>query len=158
MNAPDNFKQADVDAIHSVAMDYIDGYFKGQPERMRRALHPELRKCYTYHDPVSGKVVMGHDRGAETLVRHTAEGLMKEDGVEVTAEVLYVFRDIAIARTRCPYFEDLLHLANFGGYGWRIVNAIWQMNEGEYLPDIEFEMEYWAGIGKAPTTSGSGAT
>ena len=141
MSEPTTFDQADVDAIHSVAMDYIEGYFKGQPERMRRALHPELRKCFTYRDPVSGKVVVGNDRVAEALVRHTAEGLIKEVDAVVSAEVLYVFCDLAMARTRCPYFEDMLHLANFGEYGWRILNAIWQMNEGEYLPDQEFELE-----------------
>ncbi len=136
--------QTDIEAIHATAMDYIEGYFQGQPERMRRALHPDLRKCFVHRDPTSGKVVVGSDRGAETLVRHTAEGLMKEDGVEVSAEVLYVSRGLAMARTMCPYFEDLLHLAYFDEYGWRIVNAIWQMNEGEYQPDIEFEMEFWA--------------
>ena len=35
---------ADLEAIESVALDYIDGYYTGDGDRMKRALHPELAK------------------------------------------------------------------------------------------------------------------
>ncbi len=133
------------DAIKAAAMDYVEGWFQGDEGRMRRALSPHLRKCTIIRDRVSGKLTVGEpNNNADRMVRLTAAGVMKEDGVQVSAEVLYVFRDIAVARTVCPYFEDLLHLANFGEYGWRIVNALWQVTEGEFEPSVDEDMAYWS--------------
>ncbi len=130
------------DEIHAVALDYIEGWFEGNASRMRRALSPDRRKCSISTDPKSGKVMVCQpNNNAFRMVRLTELGIMKENNVKVDVEVLYVFRDIAAARTTCPYFEDLLHLANFGDYGWRIVNAIWQVTEGEWSPSAEEELE-----------------
>ncbi len=135
--------QATHDAIKATALDYIDGWFEGDADRMRRALSPELHKCSIIREPGSGKLTVGKKAPAEAMVRWTREGVMKEANVPTEAHVLYVFRDIAIARTVCPYFEDLLHLANFEEYGWRIVHAIYQMTNGELGPDLEEQMQYW---------------
>ena len=35
---------ADAAAIRQTALDYIEGWYEGNPERMERALHPELAK------------------------------------------------------------------------------------------------------------------
>ena len=35
---------SDDDAIVRCALDYFEGWFDADPERMRRALHPELAK------------------------------------------------------------------------------------------------------------------
>jgi hypothetical protein len=32
------------DAVRSVVMDYVEGWFEGDADRMERALHPELVK------------------------------------------------------------------------------------------------------------------
>ena len=136
---------ADIEAVKATALNYVEGWFEGDADRMRQALSPHLRKCTIVRDPASGLMTVGEPciNSADRMVRMTAMGVMKEDGVKVSAEVLYVFRDIAIARTVCPYFEDFLHVANFGEHGWRIVNAIWQTTEGEFEPSIADEMEYW---------------
>ena len=36
--------RADSTAITAAALDYIDGYYSGNAERMERAVHPELAK------------------------------------------------------------------------------------------------------------------
>lgn len=135
--------QATQDAIQATALDYIDGWFEGDADRMRRAISPDLHKCSIIREPGSGKRAVGKLAPAEAMVRWTRDGAMKEAGVPTEAHVLYVFRDIAIARTVCPYFEDLLHLANFEKYGWRIVNVLYQVSEGEQGPDLEEHMEFW---------------
>ena len=35
---------ADEDAIVRCVLDYFEGWFEADPERMRRALHPDLAK------------------------------------------------------------------------------------------------------------------
>ena len=34
----------DVEAIHAAVLDYVEGWFDGDGDRMQRALHPELVK------------------------------------------------------------------------------------------------------------------
>src|SRR5688572_6116093 len=46
---------ADADAIKATALDYIEGWYEGNPERMERALHPELAKRIARTDPKSGR-------------------------------------------------------------------------------------------------------
>ena len=134
---------ADHKAIEAAARDYVEGWFEADASRIRRALSPDLRKCTVIRDPKSGKMTVGQpNNGAFRMVRMTELGIMKEDNVSIDVEVLYVFRDIAAARTSCPYFDDLLHLANFGEFGWRIVNVIWQVAEGEWEPSADEEMDH----------------
>jgi hypothetical protein len=35
---------ADASAIKQTALDYMEGWYEGNPKRMERALHPELAK------------------------------------------------------------------------------------------------------------------
>lgn len=134
---------ADHKAIEASARDYIEGWFEGDASRMKRALSPDLRKCTVIRDHKSGSLTVGQpNNNAFRMVRMTELGIMKEDNVTIDVEVLYVFRDIAAARTSCPYFDDLLHLANFGRYGWRIVNALWQVADGEWEPSVVEDMDH----------------
>src|SRR5215813_1299159 len=47
--------EADLAAIKQTALDYIEGYYEGNAERMERALHPDLAKRIVYTDPNTGK-------------------------------------------------------------------------------------------------------
>lgn len=38
------------EAIRATALDYIEGWFIGDPDRMERALHPELVKRFVVTD------------------------------------------------------------------------------------------------------------
>ena len=119
----------DHDAIEATARDYIEGWFEGDASRMARALSPDLRKCTIIREPKSGNMTVGQpNNNAFRMVKMTELGIMKEDNVPIDVEVLFVFRDIAAARTTCPYFDDLLHLANYGKYGWRIFGKLQKEN------------------------------
>lgn len=45
---------SDLDAVRDTAMDYVQGYYEGDAERMPRSLHPQLAKRGFKRDPVSG--------------------------------------------------------------------------------------------------------
>ncbi len=60
-------------AIRSTALDYIDGYWSGDAQRMASALHPELVKRIRGADPSTGREWID-DQGASRLVRGTARG------------------------------------------------------------------------------------
>ncbi len=42
-------------AIKEAALDYGEGWYEGNAERMERALHPELAKRMVFTNPKSGK-------------------------------------------------------------------------------------------------------
>src|SRR4029453_14554952 len=57
---------ADAAAIKATALDYIEGWYEGNPERMERALHPDLAK----------RIVRTNDRGQSMLGQMSAMGLV----------------------------------------------------------------------------------
>lgn len=63
---------ADSAAIRATALDYIDGWWEGNAERMERAVHPDLAKRIVNTDPRGGNV-LGH-QSAMTLVLNTRRG------------------------------------------------------------------------------------
>lgn len=61
---------ADKAAIKQTALDYIEGWYEGNAERMERALHPEPAKRNVRTNPQNGKGVI-EQIGAMTLVQGT---------------------------------------------------------------------------------------
>src|SRR5918912_821839 len=64
---------ADREAIKATALDYIEGWYEGNAERMERALHPELAKRIVRTDPKTGNSQLGQ-MSAMTLVLGTRAG------------------------------------------------------------------------------------
>ena len=63
---------ADSGAIKATALDYIEGWYEGNSERMERAVHPDLAKRIVNTDQ-RGRSVLGH-QSAMTLVQNTRRG------------------------------------------------------------------------------------
>jgi len=61
---------ADLAAIRQTALDYIEGWYEGNAERMERALHPELAKRIVRTDAKSGRSGLGQ-MSAMTLIQGT---------------------------------------------------------------------------------------
>src|SRR5207253_2700854 len=64
---------ADSTGIREAAMDYIQGWYEGNAERMQRALHPELAKRIIRTDPKTGRSGL-NTMGALTLINSTKMG------------------------------------------------------------------------------------
>jgi hypothetical protein len=71
---------ADSSAIKQTALDYIEGWYEGNAERMERALHPELAKRIVNTDPRNGRSILGQ-QSAMTLVLGTRRAGGKEEPV-----------------------------------------------------------------------------
>ena len=119
---------ADQAAIKQTALDYIEGWYEGNPERMERSLHPELAKRIVQTDPKTGKSVL-NQMGAMTLVQRTREAI----GTKTPAErrqrdvvILDMFENVASVRVTAADWIDYLHVAKFNGR-WVIVNVLWEL-------------------------------
>ena len=115
------------DAILFAVSDYVDGWFDGDAERMRRALHPGfVKRCRGIEgdDPDALETL-----SADDMVQATAEGIGRgEDASDRRVEIRIdeCAGPIASARCLCHRYVDLLHLIEMPD-GWKIVNAVWRL-------------------------------
>jgi Putative lumazine-binding len=119
---------ADATAIKQTALDYIEGWYEGNAERMERSLHPELAKRIVHTDPKTGTSRLDQ-MGAMTLVQRTrsavgAKTLKERQQRDVT--ILDVFENAASVRVTAADWIDYLHMAKFNGR-WVIVNVLWEL-------------------------------
>ncbi len=118
---------ADATAIRQTALDYIEGWYEGNAERMERALHPELAKriVRTNKDGVSQLNQMS----AMSLVQGTRRGGGKNTPREKQQKdvtILDVFENAASVKIVASDWIDYLHMAKFNGR-WVIVNVLWEL-------------------------------
>lgn len=105
-------------AIVGTALDYFEGWFDGDPERMARALHPALAK----RGPELRTVTR------DQMVAWTAEGEGKAEDPgpsrRIDVRVVDVHESIASAVVESDVYREYLHLVRTDD-GWKIVNALW---------------------------------
>jgi hypothetical protein len=94
---------ADSTAIRSAALDYVEGWYEGNADRMTRALHPEL---------VNGT---RHGYGKET------PGERRQKDVTI----LDIYGNAASAKAVMADWVDYMQLAKVDGR-WVIVNVLWE--------------------------------
>lgn len=120
----------DTELIKQAALDYIEGWYEGNAERMERALHPELAKRIVRTDP-KGRSGLGQ-MGAMTLVQSTRAGGGKttpKEKQQKDVTVLDIFGNTASAKVVASDWIDYMHLAKWNGR-WVIVNVLWEMKPG----------------------------
>jgi hypothetical protein len=117
---------ADTTAIRQTALDYIEGWYEGNAERMERAVHPDLAKRIINVDQ-RGRSVLGH-QSAMTLVQNTRRGGGKETPVAAQRKdvrILDIFGNTASVRVDAGTWIDYLHIAKVNGR-WVIINVLWE--------------------------------
>lgn len=120
--------QSDAAAIRQTALDYIEGWYEGNAERMERALHPELAKRIVQTNPANGRSGLGQ-QSAMTLVQNTRSRAGRptpKEQQQKDVTILDVFEGAASAKIVASDWIDYLHLAKWNGR-WVIVNVLWEM-------------------------------
>ena len=118
---------ADREAIKQAALDYAEGWYEGNAERMERALHPELAKRIARTNP-EGRSRLDQ-MSAMTLVQFTRNGGGKNTPKEKQQKdvtILDVFGNAATVKLEMSGWIDYLHVARFNGR-WVIVNVLWEL-------------------------------
>jgi len=114
-------------AIKQTALDYIEGWYEGNPERMERALHPELAKRIVRTNQQNQSRL--DQMSAMSLVLGTRRGGGKETPKERQQKdvtVLDVYENAASVKVVASDWIDYLHMAKFNGR-WVIVNVLWEL-------------------------------
>lgn len=119
---------AEAAAIKQAALDYIEGWYEGNAERMERALHPELAKRIVQTDPKTGRSRL-NQMSAMSLVQGTRGGGGKatpKEQQQKDVTILDVFENAASVKVVASDWVDYMHMAKSGGR-WVIVNVLWEL-------------------------------
>lgn len=119
---------ADSAAIRQTALDYIQGWYEGNAERMERALHPQLAKRIVRQNPAGGESRLDH-MGAAELIEGTRAGYGTRTPVEKRQSdvtILDIFENAASVKVVASDWIDYLQLARVDGR-WLIINVLWEL-------------------------------
>jgi len=114
-------------AIKKAALDYVEGWYEGNTERMERALHPELAKRIVRTDQ-NGRSRL-EQMSAMTLVQGVKRGGGKDTPIAQQQKdvfILDIFQNTASAKATMFGWIDYMHLAKWNGE-WKIVNVLWEL-------------------------------
>ena len=131
-NQPARFKQEEgpltEEMIKNAAMDYIDGAYSGNADRMERALHPELNKVYPILIPNSEQPFLSIS-GYEMLVEMTRAQVMNVD--EGKRNIDYKLLDhsgnLATVKAASVNYIDYCQIGLVNGEA-KIINVLWRPN------------------------------
>ena len=136
-----NNPAGDKAAIKQAALDYAEGFYEGNAERMERALHPLLIKRGLFPSKSSGDWYLSR-MNSEMLVEITrmGRGKLDPDQRNLAFELLDMSENTASAKIFTARFNDYLHLVKENGQ-WRLANVLWTPPASEPTTSIEKERE-----------------
>jgi hypothetical protein len=117
---------ADSAAIRATALDYIDGYYTGNAERMERALHPDLVKRIVVEQ---GEGTMVQGMTAAQLIEGTRRGgasAMPAANRRSDVQITGIYGRAATVTIDATDWVDYLHIGKVDGR-WVIINVLWEM-------------------------------
>jgi hypothetical protein len=123
-----SISEADLAAIKQTALDYCESWYEGNPEKMERALHPDLAKRIVRTDAKSGRSRL-EQMSAMGLVQGVRSGFGKNTPKEKQLKdifVLDVFGNTASVKAVMSDWIDYMHIGKANGR-WVIINVLWEM-------------------------------
>jgi hypothetical protein len=117
---------ADSAAIRQTALDYIEGWYEGNADRMARAVHGELAKRIVVRDPRRPHEFVAQ-MGATALIEGTrAGGGTKTEPKRKELTILDIsYGKAASVKVVATEWVDYLHEAKVDGQ-WKIINVLWE--------------------------------
>ncbi len=116
----------DREAVRLAALDYVEGIYNVQPERIQKSVHPSLVKRGFYKKEPGGPYVespMTFDQLVALAGSWNKEGKRDTKIKEVT--VLDVLDQTATAKVTAAWGIDYMLLGKYDGQ-WKIVQILWQ--------------------------------
>ena len=111
----------DRELVVATALDYFEGHFEGDVERMDRALHANLVKRAPRDESAAELGITTKERMLELTRAHV--GANEPGHRRLDVEVLEIYRNIATVIVRSAPYREYLHLVKTSD-GWKIANAL----------------------------------
>jgi hypothetical protein len=118
----------DLAEVERTALDYIEGAYSGDADRMTNALHPEVTKVLLANHRRTGKQFLTM-MGASSLIEGTRAGLglVDEENRNIQVELNDVSHGQAAVKVTSSLYIDHLQLGKVNGQ-WKIINVLWVPN------------------------------
>lgn len=120
---------SDSTAIRNTALDYIEGWYAGEEERMERAIHPRLAKRLVTENPQQGNSNLVVTSALE-LFQQTRRGggkMTPENDRKTDVKILDIYGNAASVKVDAGGWIDYMHMARWNGE-WKIINVLWELN------------------------------
>jgi hypothetical protein len=129
LGAGSSFAQTDADreAIKRTALNYAEGWYEGNADKMESALSTDLAKRIVRNNP-QGQSALGQ-MTAMALVQGTRGGFGKETPKEQQQKdvtILDAMSNSATVKLEMRDWVDYMHIGKMNGK-WVIINVLWEM-------------------------------
>ena len=123
------FAQTDADreAIKRAALNYAEGWYEGNADKMESSLSTDLAKRIVRNNP-QGQSMLGQ-MTALSLVQGTRGGFGKETPKEQQQKdvtILDAMNNSATVKLEMRDWVDYMHIGKMNGK-WVIINVLWEM-------------------------------
>ena len=119
----------DREAVRQAMLDYVEGIYNVQPERLERSVHPDMVKRGYYRKQASDTDFFFAPMTREQLITLSAnwnkERKRPIDRYPKDAIVYDVVNQTASGKVVAMWGIDYMHLAKHEGR-WKILNILWQ--------------------------------
>ncbi len=121
--APFKASAEDLKAIEQTALDYVEGWYQGDTERMERSLHSDMVKRIIRGDRVD---TLNEEEMVNNTRLNSGKGLAGQMKNIVT--ILDVYGNIATVKVDSVGYIDYLHVGKVNGK-WEIINVLWTVKQ-----------------------------
>ncbi|MEI7906472.1 MAG: nuclear transport factor 2 family protein [Bacteroidota bacterium] len=120
--------------IRAAALNYVEGWYEGNADKMAKAIHPKLVKRIIgwSMDITKNENVMSEMNGDQLI-----DGTKKGFGTKIPKErqikkitILSIYNNTASVKTEMADWYDFMHLGRWNGE-WKIINVLWEMKPQE---------------------------
>lgn len=120
-----NLSISDSAAIVQIALDYGDGFYSGDAERMERAIHPDFNKVSPIKMSETGNTFLYYSTFSGLIEMTKAKvGFLEEEKRKEKVTILKNDGDIAFAKITTAMFNDYLQMIKINDQ-WKIINVLW---------------------------------
>ena len=131
--ATDAADDADREAVREAVLDYVEGIYNVEPERIERSVAPNLSKIGYWRSKDAteyGESPMTYDQLVEWAGKWNSKGRVDAETAPKEIEIYDVLDQTATVKLSAHWGVDYMHLAKIDGK-WMIKNVLWQ----SYPPD-----------------------
>ena len=113
-------------AVERAALDYLEGFYEGSTEKIRRSVHPDAHKFgFAMRDGAYQRIPMSFDEMLAFATRVKETGNHPPEDAPKRVELLDVLDQTAVAKVHAWWGSDYLTMARYDG-AWKIVQVLWQ--------------------------------
>ena len=116
----------DRSGVERAALDYLEGFYEGSEEKIRRGVHPEVLKFgFAMRNGSYQRVPMSFDQMIAFANDVKSSGRFPPADAPKRVELLDVLDQTAVAKVYAWWGSDYVSMAKYDGE-WKIVQVLWQ--------------------------------